>query len=142
MIIRVRSLVGSLALSLIVTACIASPDFDDETMLIKASQLTKLSTAVESRVRHKNPPADLDEQGLLKLATQHDPQLLDNFTGYKVRVLAKERHSVVLVCTEDGQRALLEDAECTVPLDRHHWKNSQSRPCDFTVETKISCPTP
>lgn len=142
MIVRLKSLVGSLALSLIVTACKAGADFDDETMLIKASQLTKLSTAVESTVRYKNPPADLDEQGLLKLATQHDPQLFDNFSGYKVRVVAKERHSVVLVCTEDGLRGLLEDAACTVPLDRHHWKNSQNQPCDFTVATEISCPAP
>jgi hypothetical protein len=142
MILRTKALAGSLALSLVVTACIAGAGFDDEAMLIKASQLTKLSTVVESTVRYKNPPADLDEQSLLKLSTQHDPQLLENFSGFKVRVLSKERHGVVLICTEDGQRGLLEDAACTLALDRHHWKDSQNQPCEFTVATETSCPAP
>jgi hypothetical protein len=120
----------------------AGAGFDDEAMLIKASQLTKLSTVVESTVRYKNPPTDLDEQSLLKLSTQHDPQLLENFSGFKVRVLSKERHGVVLICTEDGQRGLLEDAACTLALDRHHWKESQNQPCEFTVATETLCPAP
>ena len=110
-------------------------------MLTKASQLTKLSTAVESTVRYKNPPAGLDEKGLLKLATQHDPQLLDNFSDYKVRVLVVERHSTVLVCTQDEKRGLLEDAACTVAFDQHLWKDSGS-PCEFTLNTKTTCPAP
>lgn len=142
MIIRIKALAGCLALSLVVTACIAGAGFDDEAMLIKASQLTKLSAVVESTVRYKNPPGDLDEQSLLKLATLHDPQLLENFSGFKVRVLSKERHSVVLVCTEDGQRGLLEDAACTLALDRHHWKDLQNPPCEFTVATETACLPP
>jgi len=137
-----RSLVGSIAISLLVSACVVvNVDADNETMLIKASQLTKLSAAVESTVRYKNPPADLDEHDLLMLATQHDPQLLENFSGFKVRALSEERHSVVLVCTEDGLRGLMEDAACTPALDRHHWRDSGSPPCDFTVETVSACPT-
>lgn len=142
MILRIKVLTGSLALSLVVTACIAVAGPDNEAMLIKASQLTKLSTAVESTVRYKNPSADLDEQGLLKLATQHDPQLLENFSGFRVRILSKERHSVVLICTEDGQRGLLEDAACTPAFDQHHWKDSPSQPCEFTVATETLCPAP
>lgn len=142
MVLRIKVLSGSLALSLVVAACIAVAGPDNEEMLIKASQLTKLSTAVESTVRYKNPPVNLDVQGLLKLATQHDPQLLENFSGFRVRILSKERHSVVLICTEDGQRGLLEDAACTPALDKHHWKDSPSQPCEFTVTTETSCPAP
>jgi hypothetical protein len=81
---------------------------DTEEMYIKASALTKLSAAVESTVRYKSPPSDLDESELLKLATRHDPVLLENFNGYKVRVLCQDRHSVVLVCDAAGTQALLE----------------------------------
>lgn len=137
----IRTLVNILVISLAATACLESERPSEETMLIKAAQLTKLSSAVESTVRYKNPPAGLDDQGLLKLATQHDPQLLANFEGLKVRVLAKERHSVVLVCTADGQRGLMEDAACTVALDQQLWKNAQT-PCEFTVDTVTACPTP
>lgn len=70
---------------------------------------------MESTVRYKNPPSDLDESELLKLATRHDPVLLENFNGYKVRVLRQDRHSVVLVCDAAGTQALLEDAGCTGP---------------------------
>ena len=142
MILVTKSLVGSIALSLVVSACFVNAGADNEAMLIKSSQLTKLSAAVESTVRYKDPPADLDEQGLLMFATQHDTQLLENFSGFKVRALSKERHSVVLICTEDGLRGLLEDAACTPALDRHHWKDSQNQPCEFTVETVVECPAP
>ena len=142
MILMTQSFVGSIVLSLLVSACAINVNADNEAMFIMSSQLTKLSAAVESTVRYKNPPADLDEQGLLVLSTQHDTQLLDNFSGFKVRALSKERHSVVLICTVDGLRGLLEDAECTPPLDRHHWKDSPNQPCEFTVETVTACPAP
>jgi hypothetical protein len=46
---------------------------DSEEMYVKASALTKLSAAVESTVRYKNPPPDLGDSELLELATRHDP---------------------------------------------------------------------
>jgi hypothetical protein len=138
---RISTLTATLVLTLAATACLEDGRNSNEAMLIKAAQLTKLSTAVESTVRYKNPPPDLGEQGLLRLATQHDPQLLANFTGYKVRVLAKDRHSVVLVCTEDGRRGLAEDAACTVALDRQLWQNAQ-QPCEFTMDPATVCAVP
>ena len=48
---------------------------DREEMYIKASALTKLSAAVESTVRYKNPPPGLNDRELLTLATRHDPAL-------------------------------------------------------------------
>jgi hypothetical protein len=102
---------------------------DREEMYIKASALTKLSAAVESTVRYKNPPTGLDDRELLALATGHDPALLDNFKGYTVRVLRQSRHSVVLVCDATGNRGLLEDAGCSGPMDRHRWMG-KLEPCD------------
>src|SRR4051794_18573632 len=103
------SIVAGFAIFLL-AGCASGPDhIDAEEMYVRASALTKLSAAVESAVRYKNPPAGLGEQDLLVFATRHDPVLLENFKGYKVRVMRQERHSVVLVCNATGNRALLED---------------------------------
>lgn len=111
---------------------------DSEEMYIKASALTKLSAAVESTVRYKNPPPELDENELLKLATRHDPILLENFKDYKIRVLRNDRHSVVLVCDVTGTHALLEDTGCSGPMDRNRWMEKPA-PCDFSIDTKAIC---
>jgi hypothetical protein len=111
---------------------------DSEEMYVKASALTKLSAAVESTVRYKNPPPDLGDSELLELATRHDPVLLENFQGYKLRVLRQERHSVVLVCDATGTRALLEDAGCSGPMDRERWMG-KAEACEFSIDTKQVC---
>jgi hypothetical protein len=111
---------------------------DREEMYIKASALTKLSAAVESTVRYKNPPSGLNDRQLLTLATRHDPALLDNFKGYTVRVLRYARHSVVLVCDSSGTRALLEDTGCSGPMDRHRWMG-KPEPCEFTTNIAEVC---
>ncbi len=111
---------------------------DSEEMYIRASALTKLSAAVESTVRYKNPPPELNERELLVLATRHDPILLENFRGYQIKVLSKDRHSVVLVCDASGTRALLEDAGCTGPMDRERWKGKQE-PCKFSIDARAVC---
>ena len=110
-------------------------------MMVRASRLTKLSTAVESTVRYKNPPAELDESELLHLSVKHDPQLLENFAGFKVRVLSQHRHAIVLVCSIEGDRGLLEDAGCTSAMDRHHWRDSPQSACDFTMSAVTDCPS-
>ncbi|MGH8763028.1 MAG: hypothetical protein ACREUR_07315 [Nitrosospira sp.] len=142
MIIIGRTAVAAIAIAMalsFLSGCASSQKYSDsEEMYIKASALTKLSAAVESTVRYKNPPSELDESELLTLATRHDPVLLENFRDYKVRVLSRDRHSVVLVCDASGTRALLEDAGCTGPMDRERWKGKQE-PCKFSIDTKALC---
>ena len=111
---------------------------DGKDMYIKASALTKLSAAVESTVRYKNPPSNLTDEQLLELATLHDPILLENFKGHKVRVLREGRHSIVLVCDTSGDRALLEDAGCTGRMDRAHW-TGKSEPCELSIDPRQQC---
>jgi hypothetical protein len=110
---------------------------DSETMYIKASALTKLSSAMEATVRYDSPPPGLSEQELLKLATKDDPALLENFTGYTLKVLTYNRHAVVLVCEPVGNVALLEDAGCTGKMDEHRWKTPA--PCEFTIKIDGVC---
>lgn len=132
------SIIATLAVFLM-AGCASGPDrIDAEEMYVKASALTKLSAAVESTVRYKNPPSGLGEQELLVFATRHDPALLENFKGYKVRVLRRERHSVVLICDAHGARALLEDAGCTGPMDRARWKE-RLESCEFSINLASVC---
>ena len=127
-----------LAIFLLAGCASSSNRVDSGEMYVRASALTKLSAAVESAVRYKNPPLELGEPELLVFATRHDPVLLENFKGYKVRVLRRERHSVVLVCDATGTRALLEDAGCTGPMDQERWKE-QPQPCEFSIDTLALC---
>ncbi len=111
---------------------------DGEDMYIKASALTKLSAAVESTVRYKNPPSSLTDEQLLELATRHDPILLENFEGYKLRVRREGRHAVVLVCDVFGKRALLEDVGCSGRMDQAHWMGNPE-PCEFSIDLRQQC---
>lgn len=107
-------------------------------MNIRASQLTKLSAAMESYVRYDNPASGMDEDDLLKAATKDQPQLLSDFSNFKLRVLSRDRHATILVCDKEGKRALLEDAGCTGKMDLRHWEKIDA-PCSFTLSTEEVC---
>lgn len=124
---------------LVLVACAHSQPAEEREMLILGSALTKLSAAVESTVRYKNPPAEISDAELLLLATQHDPKLLEPFVDYTIKLLRQARHAILLVCTRDGTRALLEDAGCTAEMDKHLWKDHSARVCKFTLEVQTVC---
>jgi hypothetical protein len=124
---------------LLLSACVSTGDaVRQETMLTQASALTKLSSATEALVRYGQPHAGMDDAALLAEATRDDPALLTPFAAYQVRVLNQDRHAVVLVCTKDGGRALLEDAGCTGKMDVHHWEKAAA-PCAFSVSVPATC---
>lgn len=115
------------------------PD-NSENMQVLASSLTKLSAAVESTVRYKNPPPTLSDRELLELSVRLDPGLLTPFDAYRVRVLSENRHAVVLVCTPDGKTGLLEDAGCNEKFDKPLWREEPPVPCVFTLNLGETCP--
>ncbi len=45
---------------------------------------------------------------------------------------------IILVCDPDGERALFEDAACTVKVDSIRWKD-QSSACRFEVKLEDVC---
>jgi hypothetical protein len=123
----------------LVSACAftSEPNFAEE-MYKRASALTKLSASMEALIRYGNPLARLSEAELLTEGTRHDPALLTNLGDYKIRVLSRGRHAVVLVCSKEGDRALLEDVGCTGKMDVHHW-DKDNVPCEFTVAIETVC---
>ncbi len=104
-----------------------------------ASALTKLSSETEALVRYGNPPSTATEEELLKLATKNDPGFLDTFKGYTLHTLSQDRHVIILLCTEDKKRGLLEDLGCTAALDRNLWKEDAAMPCEFTLSVELGC---
>ena len=107
-------------------------------MYVRASALTKLSAAMEAHVRYGNPLARATEAELLAEGTKHDPALLTNLGEYRVRIRNDERHAMVLMCSKDGTRILLEDAGCTGEMDLHHW-DKPDLPCEFTLAAASVC---
>lgn len=118
------------------TSCAAQ---DERTMYAKSSALTKLSAAVEATVLYRNPSSTLTDGELLRLATANDPGLLQEFDRFNLRVKRESDVMTILVCTADANRALLEDVSCTAKLDKHHWRESASSQCSFTLDTATVC---
>jgi hypothetical protein len=123
----------------VMSGCATSGAVESENMMILGSALTKLSAAVESTVRYKNPPADIKDTELLVLATRHDPDLLTRFQSYTLKVHRQNGHAMVLVCSKDGSVGLLEDSNCTAKLDKHLWEGQLSKPCEFTLTVQQVC---
>jgi len=130
--------------SVFVSACLLtafSPNLcsaDDE-MYTLASALTKLSAAVESTVGFKSPPPELKDQGLAELSTKHNPKILEPFAEYTVKTYSQNSHAVVLICDKEGKLALLEDAGCTSPMDKHWWRDQPEKDCSFTIKIDEVC---
>ena len=119
------------------TSCAAQ---DARQMYAKASALTKLSAAVEATVLYKDPSSELTDNELLRLSTAGDSTLFQEFNSFSLRVHKASNAVIVLVCNLDGTVALLEDASCTAKLDRHHWRDSASAQCEFTLNAAETCP--
>lgn len=125
---------------LLVWGCsVVAQSVDEETLLTKASVLTKLAGYVESAVRFKQAPDGLSEPELLRYSTQHDPDILDAFRGYAVRVRRTGNYSSVLLCTEDRSVALIEDAGCTARSDAHLWERVPRVACEFQLKLEQVC---
>ncbi|MFZ2630355.1 MAG: hypothetical protein WA081_01795 [Desulfosalsimonadaceae bacterium] len=111
--------------------------YTNETMQPLAATASDLARAV-MRFAKENPSeaASLDDRELVRRATAYDPDLLKPYDGLVVRGTAD---GVILVCSGDGERGLLEDAECTDIVDNLMWSDINA-PCQFTLKPEIVCP--
>lgn len=134
----IQDMSATILFTCLLTGCAAVSHKDgSEDMYIKASALTKLSSAVEATVRYQQPSLDLTDDELLKLSVEDDPDQLQPFAGYVLKVNREFDHAIVLVCNSDGTQGLLEDAGCTAMLDNHLWQQNVS--CAFTLSSDIVC---
>lgn len=100
--------------------------------------LTKLTAAVEAQASPPAKVAGMTSDKILEEATSHDATLLQPFSQFTVATLIEGKVAIVLVCTKDGKRGLLEDASCSASLDAHRW-DDPSYPCGFTINTATAC---
>ena len=134
-----KPILTALIAALLYSCAAAGQPQDDEALLIKASALTKVAAAVDSAIRYKDAPVGVPESELLRLATEHDPELLTPFQELKVRVRRSGMNSSVLVCTTDETRGLIEDAGCTARSDEHLWRRQPPTECRFHLDLDAVC---
>jgi|GEM_PF-1766187 len=72
-------------------------------------------------------------EGVLATALQKKPHLRDAFKGYKLDVRVVGDNAVLLLCSADGRRALVEDVTCTAAPDFRAWAECNNLPCTFTL---------
>ena len=104
-----------------------------------AAKMMNLSAAVESYFSElPGPPRDMEDKDILELATEHDHDLLaGEFRCFQLKVEYQAGHAVLLLCSKDGSRALMEDVGCSAPLDRKAF--DKDLPCAFTLKVNAAC---
>ena len=111
-------------------------DFSDEEMQPLAATAFDLARSVRRHaVNNPNDAANLNDRELVRRATAHDPSLMKPYEDFMIRGLPQ---GVVLICTEDGKRGLIEDAACSNNVDSKRW-NDHSSACEFEVDLNIAC---
>jgi hypothetical protein len=114
--------------------------YSEEQMMTAAAALTKVSAAAEANLRYGSPSDTLTDAEFLAQSVAHDPGLLKPISAYQVKATRQGGHVAILVCSEDGAIALLEDAGCTAAMDRHRWRDDPKSPCVFTIDLVQLCP--
>ncbi len=107
---------------------------DDDRLAVS---LINLSAAVDAYFSGFDAASTGSDEEILRQATAHDPSLLTAvFKPYQIRVQRQDAYSVLLICTEDGKQAVLEDAGCSARLERRAEKGA---PCEFTLKVSAGC---
>jgi len=103
------------------------------------TKLANLSAVVDQYFNDLHEaPTGKDPSSLLKEATHHKPELLaDEFESYVLKVQYQSPYAVLLLCTLDETQAIMEDAGCSVGVDRQ--VTQQPTPCKFTLRVSEGC---
>lgn len=128
-------LVSSMLLGACVGPIVAAPDGDERGRL--STKMVNLSSAVDTYFKYlPTPPTDTDAV-ILQNATRHDRRLLaPEFEPYLLKVKYQDPYALLLLCSKDGKRAIMEDAGCSARLDR---QAPHDAPCDFTLHVSEGC---
>jgi hypothetical protein len=94
-----------------------------------ATALRRLGAAVESILWEQIPPPA--DEALISLACQKDPSLCTHFGKNTLFAKNIDGHAILLLCTPNGQHAIIEDIACTPEPDRKLWATPQA--CAFGV---------
>ncbi|GAB4088301.1 hypothetical protein GCM10028785_09700 [Hydrogenophaga soli] len=123
--------------AIVVLAC--SNVVEPQQMFDKASALTKLTAYVDAAVLYSPTGASDSDQTLFDKAFADNPLLKPQLGSDTLRLQRGEKGVVLMVCTEDGTKALLEDLSCTPGMDKHPWRDEPGRTCTFSL-SPTACP--
>lgn len=132
----------AIALVLVLGGCSILPapqTFNEAELMTAAVALTKVSAAAEANLRYGEPSDALSDAEFLTQSVAHDPGLLRPIDRYQVKATRHGGHVAILVCSQDGAIALLEDAGCTAAMDRHRWRDQPRSPCAFKLDLAQLC---
>ncbi len=94
--------------------------------------MSRLTSALQAELgRYPN-------EALVAETLKKKPELELDFRQYEVRTRSSGTRLVVLVCTKDGKRALMEDASWTPRVDKRWYEVTPAVPCEFTIEPRPS----
>ncbi|WP_417912469.1 hypothetical protein [Candidatus Electronema sp. TJ] len=110
---------------------------DEKERVSLAVRMQSLSRAVDGYFARQTAPPTGSDAEILRQAVADVPSLLAaDFAPYLLKVQPQQAYAVLLLCTKDGGRAILEDAGCSVRLDRQARDNA---PCAFTLRVQEGC---
>lgn len=111
------------ALHACIKACLHKNTDDDHMIALKAP-FARLTQSVNSAMRYKAVPPNLNDLEIVKFATASNPALLTPFQNYNICVKAIGSETVLLLCDSANGRSLLEDISSTPFTDEERWRNS------------------
>lgn len=113
----------------------ATPDAKERGIL--STKMVNLSSAVNAYFADlSGAPTDSDA-AILQNATSHNPRLLAvEFEPYTLKVQYQNPYAVLLLCSKEGNQAIMEDAGCSARLDR---QVTNVAPCEFTLRVNPGC---
>lgn len=128
----------TLAILVILSGCNICPPLDAQYEAIKAvdDPLISLSRAVDVVI--DTLPVDAQDEVIFNAVRERsgDSHLFVPFAGYKLRAKIEIGIGLILVCTQDGEYGLIEDASCTSRIET--WRPVGS-PCDFMLNAAKVC---
>lgn len=129
----------SLVVVLLLSACsaplAATPDAKERGIL--STKMVNLSSAVDTYFADLSKAPTENDATILQNATHHDKRLLAlEFGPYVLKVRYQNPYAVLLLCSKDGNRAIMEDAGCSARLDR---QVIYVAPCEFTLRVSQGC---
>ncbi len=104
---------------------------------ILSTKMVNLSPAVNAYFADLSGAPTDDDEAILYNATLHNPRLLaSEFKPYTLKVQYQNQYAVLLLCTKDNNRVIMEDAGCSARLDR---QVTNAAPCEFTLRINQGC---
>lgn len=132
----------AVAMILSLTGCISPcPQVDPQLEAISRldDYLIPLAKAVD--VIADKLPKDAKDDEIFKAAVERsgNSKLLEPFKGYRLKGRIQDGTGVILICTNDGKEAVIEDVSCTTRPDTLRPSGS---PCIYLLDVKAVCAVP